>query len=659
MAKNNQEFLQFSAYSIKNLITRKLTDSTAFTDQVYEGSNLAILIDIFSHMAQCILYALNNTAAESMFSDTAIYENMNRLIKFIGYNPKGYSPATIEMAVDTTNLNLTNTNNIIYKYSVIDTGKTDLAGKRIYFSTIDDVYVNSNEEFSTLFYNGIWKLHDETFVSNGGTYQKFTLMDAKSDSSIDLPVDERTYTADKFVHVYVQEPGTTKLEQYKCVTEGLFTDNNIENGSYIYKSIDPIFNLRLNENKTYEITFGNGFTGKIPPEDSIIYVMYLDSNGPDAKIDQNELADVKIDHGNYLFGLTDEMYQEMFNITESDKDVNGNFVSPLYSEQAKWRNITSSTEAALEEDVDEIRLNAPEWFKTGNRLVTASDFEYYVKNRFRDNIVDVKCQNNWQYISTFYQWLYNLGLNGQRTILASTDEGYRQPNETYYINTYRLQKHDLKYADAADGNNVYLWIKMKNDADIYKDLIDEEIVNIKTLTQEAVYVKPIDVYFTPSAIDKSDALKNLIHGNNAQISYNDLDNSYIEITLEDNVLYSSSDIQNKVANIIREFFAEKNFNLGQTVDFATLTNKILNLSNVSRIRTIWRDINTGYSRIINGMSFATWSADLIDIGDDIEVSSVSRTMEVFQFPKLYMSADISKRIKVIKKSISNVSSIQY
>ncbi len=32
MAKDNKEFLKFSAYSIKNLITRKLTDSTAFTD---------------------------------------------------------------------------------------------------------------------------------------------------------------------------------------------------------------------------------------------------------------------------------------------------------------------------------------------------------------------------------------------------------------------------------------------------------------------------------------------------------------------------------------------------------------------------------------------------------------------------------------------------
>ena len=70
MEEINQDFLRFSAYSIKDLITRKLAGSSKFTDQIYEGSNLAILIDIFSHMAQCILYSLNNTAGESMFSDT-------------------------------------------------------------------------------------------------------------------------------------------------------------------------------------------------------------------------------------------------------------------------------------------------------------------------------------------------------------------------------------------------------------------------------------------------------------------------------------------------------------------------------------------------------------------------------------------------------------
>jgi len=81
----------------------------------------------------------------------------------------------------------------------------------------------------------------------------------------------------------------------------------------------------------------------------------------------------------------------------------------------------------------------------------------------------------------------------------------------------------LKYADAADGNNVYLWIKMKNDADIYKDLIDEEILNIKSLTQEAVYVKPLDVYFTPSALDKNDALLNLIKSEKLQQAYTKYD----------------------------------------------------------------------------------------------------------------------------------------
>ena len=74
------------------------------------------------------------------------------------------------------------------------------------------------------------------------------------------------YTVDGMVHVYVREENASTVEQYKMVQEGVFTDNNISNGSYIYKSQDKIFNLRLNENRQYELTFGNGFTGFIPPE---------------------------------------------------------------------------------------------------------------------------------------------------------------------------------------------------------------------------------------------------------------------------------------------------------------------------------------------------------------------------------------------------------
>ena len=50
MATNNTDFLKFSAYSIKELITRKLAENSKFTDEIYEGSNLATLIDIVSYM---------------------------------------------------------------------------------------------------------------------------------------------------------------------------------------------------------------------------------------------------------------------------------------------------------------------------------------------------------------------------------------------------------------------------------------------------------------------------------------------------------------------------------------------------------------------------------------------------------------------------------
>lgn len=51
------------------------------------------MIDIVSYMYQCLAYQLNSAAAESMFADTQLYDNMIRLVKFIGYNPRGCQPA--------------------------------------------------------------------------------------------------------------------------------------------------------------------------------------------------------------------------------------------------------------------------------------------------------------------------------------------------------------------------------------------------------------------------------------------------------------------------------------------------------------------------------------------------------------------------------------
>ena len=74
--------------------------------------------------------------------------------------------------------------------------------------------------------------------------------------------------------------------------------------------------------------------------------------------------------------------------------------------------LTSSTSAVREETPDDIRERAPHWFKMNNRLVTKDDYEFFMMNEPSISGVfnSVKVMNNWEYVSTFYRWLNQLGV---------------------------------------------------------------------------------------------------------------------------------------------------------------------------------------------------------------------------------------------------------
>ncbi len=629
---NNNEYLRFSAYSIKDLITRKLSEDTKFTDQIYEGSNLAILIDLVSYMYQCLLYQLNTTAAESMFSDTQIYENINRLVKFIGYNPKGFSPSTSTFTITGDQTLIDGT---AYKYSAIDTEKTDANGKKVYYSLITDGALNPNDDKTFIFYNGLWKLYPTIFTSSGAAYQTFILNGLYSDA------DQKKYVSNKMIHVYIKESlAQTQFTKWEATSDGLFMDNDIDNGSFIYNETNEVYNVRLNENKTYELTFGNNTLGRIPPQGAQIYIMYLDSNDETVELSPLDVKDKKLQHGQALFGLNSTVFNGIF----GEIDVTADTLNPLNIYNATWSNIEKSSVGQLEESVEEIRRNAPQWFRTGNRLITASDYEYFIKNRFKADVLDVRCQNNAEYISTFYRWLYNIGIT-------------KHGQGNYYITPNKIAKYDLRYADAADSNNVYIWLKMQNDAEIYKEVLNMELAGIKALTHEPVYLKPINVYFSPCAQDV-ESVKTMFFDND-QTQFDPNNYSYIEVTIENNTLYANSNIQQRIAQIIQDFFNESNLRLGQIINNNDLINKIYEIGSISNIRTIYFNTNTAEKRILNGIAFATWSANYIDFGDDLDVSASSKTLEPFQFATLYNSANIVNKIKVIRKAINNVNTVQY
>lgn len=98
-----------------------------------------------------------------------------------------------------------------------------------------------------------------------------------------------------------------------------------------------------------------------------------------------------------MLGVSDEIYEMMFpQVEETDVDDSDDLVAKYHNfrwvkDNVTWQNTSSSTLGKIEESVDDIRRNAPEQFKIGNRLVTTSDWEYYIRNRFKDNILDVVC----------------------------------------------------------------------------------------------------------------------------------------------------------------------------------------------------------------------------------------------------------------------------
>lgn len=687
----NTDFLRFNAYSIRDLINRKLSEDSNFTDQIYPGSNLAVLIDIFSYMTQLLLYSLNNAASESMFSDTELYENMNRLCNFIGYNPKGMSPASVTCKL-TCKIQVNDINTkpllerIIFPYSCINTGITDTLGKPIFYSISNNENLNSswniekkeiNDENSATYtltknitmYNGKWKLYNKIFVSDGNSWQTFELTNVKSDTA------NNNYVAHDFFDVYVVDNDDySKVYKFKQTSFQLFKnpfkineetnvigpDGYYDTTSFLYSgnienANSRIFNLRLNENKNYVISFGDGSSGAVPPKNSSIYIVYLETNGPYGMIDIG-----KINTSSFEINTTG-LNGNILENTWFNGPINPESIFGIDPNDDNITNITSSTYPVLEESVDAIRENAPNWFKIGNRLVTKSDYEYFIKSypTFASQFSDILCMNNWDYICSFFKWLYNLGIKSEN-------------NSRKYLNQNKLIKSDYTIADAADANNVYLWYIPSNvmiaenrkasEKQSAFQLITNVVEPIKDLTHEVVILPGIPVRFEVCAAP-NEVAKNWVTSGGVENFLSNNRNTYIEVTLNDNYLYSPSNIYSMIIEKIVTYFS--NFNkFGGSINFGEINTMISEIEGINKIRTIFKPNDGSNPTIYDGISMASWTTDnnnLIDEGIDFEVGMSGRSLEKFQYAYIDNKsiAALINQIKVIKTTASTLNQTQY
>lgn len=593
---NQNEYIAFEATSLKQLMKDRLNEGGQFSDQNYEGGNINSVLDIVAYTFHTLMFYLNKTSTESMFSEAQIYENMNRIVKKLDYKPIGNQTATLTFSVTAPTLtdgptytiprySFFRINNVPYSFNTDVTFTKTVSGTEV---------LDSLGEQNLLYQGKFAEYPLQTAI--GEDYEVIFL----------TPGDQ--IVIDHFnVYVYVKDVDT-----------GIWTQWTQTPSLFLERATATSFELRLNEKKHYEIKFGNDINGKKLNAGDGVAIYYLESKGADGEIGVGREGEEGV-----LTGKKATIFQTVqFNEILPDQLTAGTeIISQQNLSLLQFTNNSASTKFGTSETVDSIRENAPTLFRSQYRLVTPSDYEGFVTTNFANIIIDAKVYNNWDYLSRHVKYLYDIGLT--------------RPNEDG-----RVFINQVTFADAANFNNIYIYAVPKTEVTFnqralnfltpaQKELIITNIRNQKTLTSEIIIQDP--VYIAASIA---------IASPNTDPSTNDISKSRLTINLDVNAKIDEVYIRDSIRNIFDNYFAPKNVLLGQTVDISSLNNQILSVKGVKSIFTS----RTESTLSTEGLSIVLWNP--IYPTADINIYTQNITLDNFKFLFLYNIDDIMNRVVI-------------
>lgn len=585
---NKNSYVAFDGVSIRDIIINRLNQGKVFTDQNYQGSNLSGLIDIISYTFTTLLYYLNKTSSESMFSEAQIYENMNKIVKILNYKPIGRLGQNVPFTLY-ANSSLSKGNYFIPRYSYVNVGSTQFS-------------INQDLSFSKLT-NGNSQISDvnNQYLLYQGLFQEYPLYNAAGieNEVVYLALGD-TVKIDHFnIFVYVKPINSNKWQQWTNVSD-----------LFLYTATENVYSTRFNENLRYEIQFGDGINGKKLNEGDQIAIYYLRIDSDVTGLAPNALNNSR------LIQYNTTRYNEIV------KDITLNYDQRLTDNQLNNLLITNeypSNSYSDYESVESIRLNAPSNFRSQYRLVTSQDYESFVRSNYYNIISDTKIVGNDEYLKGHLKYLYNIGLNSPQL-----------QNQILF--------NQIKFANSCNFNNLYVYAVPKNETQDFlsppqKELILDGLSQNKTITSKIVIADP--VYMNFDFYVKSPI---------SDVTINDVNLNKLRIIKDRNSKRASSAILADIKVLFSDTFNHKVSKLGQVIDLYQLTSEILNLDGVENVQTYRSDTNT----TVNGISILMWN-DLYPY-QDANVYSQNTTLEYFQYPVFNNIENISSRIEVVEQS---------
>ena len=328
---------------IKDSLKGFLKSQSQFKDYDFEGSSMAVLLDLLAYNTHYNAYYMNMVANE-MFLDTAqMRESVVSRAKMLGYTPRSAGSSRIAVQIKIKVPASTNplpSSISIPKYTTYD---SEIDGVTYKFNTVDshnatqesldgDYYVYSTP--NVYLYEGN-VINQEYVFDNNDPSQRFIIKNSNVDTST--------------IDVKVQRSATNLQTQTYLKTVSI---SNLTSES-------PVFFLQETSKELYEIYFGDGNMGKALEHNNIIMINYLATNGPAA-------------NGANKFKYTTPIEGYAQDIVVAA----GN---------------TKSTGGAEREGIESIRYLAPLNFNAQNRVVTSTDY----RTAILQNYPDVQAVSSW------------------------------------------------------------------------------------------------------------------------------------------------------------------------------------------------------------------------------------------------------------------------
>ncbi len=292
-----------------------------FKDYNFEGSNMAVLLDVLAYNTYLNGVYLNMVGSEMFLDTAALRESIVSHAKELNYTPRSRTAAVayVDIIINPDD----NPDSItIPKYYEINGETKD--NTTFFFTTDETIIVRPvggvYEASNVAVYEG--NIVKEVFIANSST--RYLLQSANVD---------------------VQSLSVTVRDSSSSTTE---TKWNRETFLFGLDNVDNVFFVQGAEDHLYEVVFGNGDIGRALIDGNVVTINYRETNGLDA-------------NGVELFSAP--------NGIETYDDI-------------ELATVSASSEGSEHETDEEIKFNAPRYFPTQNRAVTVEDYIALTKQAF-------------------------------------------------------------------------------------------------------------------------------------------------------------------------------------------------------------------------------------------------------------------------------------